>query len=132
MSQKIFLGGTIKNNWREELIGNLHKSIAYFNPVVDNWTESDRINEEEQKAKHCNIHLYVLTSDTKGFYSVAEIMHSVNNKNKLTILHVLPVGFSDAALVSLNAVVNLVRENGGIAYVDTDLKRTATLLNLLR
>ena len=64
-----------------------------------------------------------------GVYSIAEVVDSVHNKTKKTILHVIPDGFTKSQLKSLEAVVNLVKKRGGIAYIDSDLMRTARVIN---
>jgi hypothetical protein len=76
-NKKIFLGGTCPSNkgdfdYRELLIPYLEKyNMNYFNPVVCDWTPKARENEEIQK-KECKIHLYVISPNTKGMYSIAE------------------------------------------------------------
>lgn len=89
-SIKIFLGGTIgEKDWRQILIPFLEKyKIDYFNPVLPqevDWTEEARINEEMQK-KICNIHLYVITPEMKGIYSIAEAVQSSNSSENITII----------------------------------------------
>jgi len=127
---KIFLGGTYAcTNWRDNLVDNLNQTIGLFNPVVSDWTEEARNKETEEKTNRCNIHLYVITSAMKGVFSIAEVVQSSLTTGKITILHVQPEGFSEGELKSLNAVVDLVKTNGGISYIDDDLMRTARLLN---
>lgn len=65
----------------------------------------------------------------KGVFSIAEVVDSVHNKFKRTILHVIPDGFEEWQLKSLKAVVDLVNSRGGIAYIDNDLSRSAHVLN---
>lgn len=80
---KWFLGGTCAGSkWRDELIPMLDKfSVKYFNPVVKNWTEECIAIEEDEKNNKCNCHLYVLTPDMQGTYSIAEIIHSAHLAN---------------------------------------------------
>ena len=80
---RVFLGGTCADTtWREELIPYLEKfGIDYFNPVVKDWTPECQIIEEEEKNHKCNIHLYVITKEMMGTYSVAEIIHSSHLAN---------------------------------------------------
>ena len=128
MENKVFLGGTCaETTWRDELVGVLQ--VDSFNPVVDDWTEDCITEEEMQKANLCNIHLYVITSEMKGVYSIAEVIQSSKTDGKLTILHIIPDGFSDGELRSLKAVCELVKKNGSIAYVDSELFRTARVIN---
>jgi len=127
---KIFLGGTCaETTWRNNLVSNLNQSIGLFNPVVSDWTEEAQLEEIEEKTNRCNIHLYVITSAMKWVFSIAEVVQSSLTAGKITILHVQPEGFSEGELKSLNAVVDLVKTNGAISYIDDDLMRTARLLN---
>jgi len=128
MKNRVFLGGTCNGTtWRNELIESI--SCDYFNPVVEDWTPECQENEKDEKNNKCNIHLYVITSAMTGSFSIAEAIDSSKTDKKLTILHVIPEGFEGHSLKSLYAVVDMVRDNGGIAYVDSDLNRTAHLLD---
>lgn len=128
MKNRVFLGGTCNNTtWRDELIENT--TCDYFNPVVKDWTPECQEIEKDEKTNKCNIHLYVITSAMTGTFSIAEAVDSSRINNKITILHVIPQGFEGHALKSLKAVVDLVKDNGGIAYIDEDLNRTAQLLS---
>ena len=125
---KVFLGGTYaETTWRDELCRAL--AVDYFNPIVEDWTPECQAEEQHQKADLCDIHLYVITSDMQGVFSIAEAIDSSHNNSKHTILHVIPDGFSRAQLKSLLATVNMVRDNGGSAYIDADLHRTARVIN---
>lgn len=121
---KIFLGGTCNGSkWRDNLIPLLkEKSIDYFNPVVNDWTEECQIEEERQK-ELCDFHLYVLTPKMTGVFSIAEVVDS-SNKNPLgTIFVVLENDdgelFNKGQLMSLFAVKKMVKNNGG--YVCNNL-----------
>jgi len=125
---KVFLGGTCNGStWRDDLIVVI--DVDYFNPVVEDWTPECQELEEIEKDTQCNIHLYVITSDMTGTFSIAEAIESAMTHGKQTILHVMPEGFSRAQVKSLEAVANMVRKHGGIAYIDPDLHRTARVLN---
>lgn len=125
---KVFLGGTCgKTSWRDELIKLL--KIDYFNPIVDDWTNDCIKEEDRQKADLCNIHLYVITSEMRGVYSIAEAVQSSNTANKITIFHVIPDGFDKSELKSLQAVCRLIVKNRGIAYIFNGLTLTTDLLN---
>ena len=128
MTNKIFLGGTCANTtWRDELIRVIQ--VPYFNPVVKDWTLECQIEENYQKANLCNIHLYVITKEMQGVYSIAEVVESVMTSSKVTILNIIPTDFESHQLKSLRATVDLVRSKGGIAYIDQELNRTARVLN---
>lgn len=128
MRNKVFLGGTCGNsNWRKKLTSVIQ--VDWFNPVVENWTEDCIEIEEVQKASQCNIHLYVITAEMRGVYSIAEVIQSSLTKGKVTILHIIPEGFDESQLKSLKAVLTLVQQNGGIGYIDDELNRTVRVLN---
>jgi hypothetical protein len=125
---KVFLGGTCANtSWREEIIKVL--KIAYFNPVVENWSSEFHAIEMDEKENLCNIHFYLITKEMEGVFSIAEAIDSAHNRGKRTILHIVPEGFNTFQLKSLSAVVDLVNLRGGIAYIDNDISRSARVLN---
>ena len=127
---KIFLGGTCNNStWRSQIEKLVQTPM--FNPVVDDWNEKCQEIEMDEKENKCNIHLYVITSEMTGVFSIAEVMDSVHNKNKLTLLHVMSDGFNKVQLKSLEAVVNLVNLRGGKAYFNKDLNKTVEILNCI-
>ncbi len=80
---KIFLGGTCNNStWRDELTPLLDaNNIDYFDPVVEDWTPECQAIEEEEKNHICNVHLYVITKEMLGSYSIAEAIHSAHLAN---------------------------------------------------
>ena len=125
---KVFLGGTCaESTWRDELIPLLQADI--FNPVVEDWNESCQELEGIEKNTKCNIHLYVITNEMIGAFSVAEAVESSMTAGKITIFHVLPEGFNAQQLHSFKAVCKMVSKHGGIAYIDDDLMRTARVIN---
>ena len=75
---KVFLGGTCNNStWRNELIPSLeYNGIPYFNPVVEDWTPECQAEEYRQKEEKCAIHLYVITGEMIGVFSIAEAVDS--------------------------------------------------------
>jgi hypothetical protein len=128
MKNRIFLGGTCaKTTWRDELIKAIQ--IDYYNPVVEDWTSECQQIEILEKETYCNIHFYCITKEMKGVFSIAEVIDSTHTKSKRTILHVIPDGFNEFELRSLQAVVDLVNLRGGIAYIDSELYRSARVLN---
>lgn len=128
MKNRIFLGGTCaETTWRTELEKVL--AVPSFNPVVEDWTPECQDEERLQKNNLCNIHLYVITKEMQGVFSIAEVIDSTHQKGKRTILHVIPDGFEKGQLKSLSAVCDMVNINGGIAYIDSELNRTARVIN---
>ena len=53
----------------------------------------------------------------------------MHNKSKKTILHIIPDGFEQHQIKSLQAVVDLVKMRGGIAYISNELNLSARVLN---
>lgn len=128
IKNKVFLGGTCaETTWREDLISVIQ--VDYFNPVVVNWTEDCQLVEIDEKDNKCNIHLYVITKEMKGVFSIAEVIDSAHKKGIVTILHIIPYGFDECQLKSLKAVSNMVKSLGGISYIDIEIGRTARVIN---
>lgn len=126
---KVFLGGTCNGSeWREELMPML--DIAYFNPVVDDWTPQCQLEEERQKSI-CKWQLYVITPQIKGVFSIAEVVQSSNKDPEHTIFCILNEyqgeSFQKFMIKSLDATAQLVRSNG--ANVCYTLKDCADILN---
>lgn len=110
MNNKVFLGGTCAGTtWRDELIPMLEKEgIAYFNPVVKNWTPADQEKEEREKLE-AETHLYYITSAMKGVYSIAEIVDSFYQEYNVVFCF-NPEGFDTAQIKSLKAVCKLLEK----------------------
>lgn len=128
---KWFLGGTCAGTiWRDELIPYLEKNnIDYFNPVVDNWTPECQAIEEEEKNSKCNVHLYVLTPEMTGSYSVAEIVHSAHLANTYgTSVDKVIVAIKNSdrwekhQIKSFDAILKLVkniaRDNAAVGFIN--------------
>lgn len=74
-SDFVFLGGTSTGyDWRGQLIPTL--TCQYFNPIVKDWTEACKANEDKAK-EEALMHLYVITPDQTGLYSIAELTEQV-------------------------------------------------------
>lgn len=75
---RVFLGGTCANTtWRDDLMILFDNAgIEYFNPVVKDWTPECQAIEEDEKNNKCDVHLYVITKEMMGTYSIAEIINS--------------------------------------------------------
>lgn len=118
----IFLGGTCNGSiWRDGLIPLLQKEeIKYFNPVVSNWTPDCQAEEYKQK-KICNTHLYIISKEMTGTFSIAEAGDSVWNKEKICIFQVLPNGFTESKLKSFRAVADLIEKRGGFASINSNI-----------
>lgn len=117
--QRYFLGGTCaETTWRDELMPLLDKQgVEYFNPVVKDWTPECQAIEEDEKNNKCNIHLYVITPEMQGVYSIAEIIHSAHLANMygtnvdLVIYCILtPEKFQKHEIKSLRAAGRLVSD----------------------
>lgn len=118
IKNKVFLGGTSTGwDWRKLLIKDLKNiKLDFFNPIVEDWTEEDQKNEIIEREQKCNIHLYCITSDMVGVYSIAEIMDSVlffNNQVVKTLAVIFEDGFDERQLKSLKAVKDLIILRGG-------------------
>jgi len=111
---KVFLGGTCNGStWREELIPYLEEAkIKYFNPVLEDWNDKAKGVEDKEKLK-CGIHLYVITPEMKGLYSIAEAVDSAYKNPKGTFLVVIGETndkiFNKDQVNSLESILKLVR-----------------------
>jgi len=119
---KLFLGGTCnESKWREELMPLLDGlNIQYFNPVVDDWNEDAQKNEEHQKDHECTNHLYVITPEMTGVFSIAEIIESaISHKGKTYVCALYNYGgksFNEKQWRSLSAVLKMASKHGASTY----------------
>ena len=138
---RIFLGGTCaRSKWREELIPLLEQlNIEYFNPVVKNWTSECQQIEEDEKNNKCDCHLYVITKEIMGTYSIAEIINSAwqaivygTTVNKI-IFVVLDEGtWEKHDRKSFDAVMRLTKDiapNNSITGYVKNMKELVDLIN---
>ena len=122
---KVFLGGTCSGyKWRDKLIPML--SCDYYNPIVKNWQEEDRLREVKER-EEADYVLYVITSGMKGFYSIAEVVDDSNKRPEKTLFCMLGKFWDKQVYHSLCAVRNLVKSNGVMVF--EDLSDIATFLN---
>ena len=114
---RVFLGGTCANTiWRNELIKEFEQfGIEYFNPVVEDWTPECQAIEEDEKNNKCDCHLYVITKEMMGVYSIAEIINSAwqsiiyGTKVSFVVFAVLDEGtWQKHERKSFDAIMNLV------------------------
>ena len=119
---KVFLGGTVNGSrWRDYLISRLE--VDYFNPVVKEWTEKERLNELHER-KTCEYLLYVLTPKMDGYYSIAEVTDDSYKRPDRTIFCYLEkdegVVFSDDRKDDLRKLSRKVIENGAVFLSSLD------------
>ena len=133
-SHKVFLGGTCcKTTWRDTIMPKL--KIQYFNPVVEDWTPECIEEEYRQKNELCDIHLYVLTPQLKGVFSIAELIQSSLTEGKITVLYIMNTDKDDDSTwskemkSSLDEVSNLAETDG--AMICTSLTNVVDTLNNL-
>lgn len=121
---KVFLGGTCNGStWRDELIPKLE--IDYFNPVVEDWTPECQAEEE------CLIHLYVITPQQKGVFSIAEMIESACNDKVITVIYIQYTKDVDKFYKeSWKAVEKMAMKHGAYSFMNLDL--VAQFLNSLR
>lgn len=144
---KIFLGGTCPGSKSDfdyrpilqNIIDNNDQIfIDTFNPVVEDWTPECIEIEENEKVK-CGTHLYVITPNMKGVYSIAECFGSlIKNNNKRVILCVIKdiseynLKFEPFQIKSLQATGDLLNDCGGEFYAFEHLYQfKQDILNIL-
>ena len=115
---RVFLGGTCADTtWRNELIKEFELlGIEYFNPVVEDWTPECQTIEEDEKNNKCDCHLYVITKEMMGTYSIAEIINSAwqaivyGTKVNFVVFAVLDEGtWKKHECKSFDATMNMVK-----------------------
>ena len=122
---KIFLGGTCnKSDWRNTLIPKLEaNNIDYFNPVVEDWTDECKAEEERQK-DICDVHLYHLTPKMTGAYSIAELVSDAILFKGMTIFSTQNTDgnsyFTRGDIRSLDAVKELVKKHNALVFQSID------------
>lgn len=110
---KVFLGGTCTGwKWRDKLQPLL--KCDYYNPIVKNWSEEDRLREVQERETSDYV-LYGITNDIKGVYSIAEIVDDSNKRPEKTLFLNLyqedEREFTKQMSHSLKAVEKLLEEN---------------------
>lgn len=117
---KVFLGGTCAGwKWRDELQPLL--KCGYYNPIVKNWSEEDRLREVHERETSDYV-LYGITNGIKGVYSIAEVVDDSNKRPEKTIFLNLyktyeRSGESKQMAHSLKAVENMLKANGAYSVV---------------
>lgn len=130
---KVFLGGTCSGwKWRDELQPLLE--CDYYNPIVKNWSEKDRLREVHER-ETSDFVLYGITNGIKGIYSIAEVVDDSNKRPEKTIFVNLYDIYdknngSRQMMHSLKAVEKLLKSNGVIVFTGKDaLAEVAKYLN---
>ena len=125
---KVFLGGTCAGwKWRNKLQPML--ICDYYNPIVKNWCENDRLREVHER-ETADFVLYGITNGIKGVYSIAEVVDDSNKRPQKTLFLNLyqDTGRQTNQMAhSLKAVENLLRANG--VKVFSSLEEVAVFLN---
>ena len=126
---KVFLGGTYNGwLWRDELQPLLN--CDYYNPIVEDWTEEDRLRDVHER-ETADYVLYCITSDIKGVYSIAEVTDDSNKRPSQTLFLNLyqedGTKESNQMAKSLVAVERLLEENGVKCF--TSIEDVAEFLN---
>lgn len=114
IKKKVFLGGTCSGwDWREELIPQLQ--CAYYNPIVANWCEADRVREVNER-ETADFVLYTITNGIKGVYSIAEVVDDSHKRPEKVLFCNLYQSQGDKESLqmsqSLKATENLLISNG--------------------
>lgn len=126
---KVFLGGTCSGwKWRDVLQPLL--KCEYYNPIVKNWSEADRVREVHERETSDYV-LYGITNGIKGVYSIAEVVDDSNKRPEKTLFLNLYEKtcepFDRQMAHSLTAVENLLKANG--VRVFDSINEVAKFLN---
>lgn len=129
---KVFLGGTCSGwKWRDEFQKML--KCDYYNPIVKNWGEEDRLREVKER-KESDYAVYGITNGIKGVYSIAEVVDDSHKRPEKVIFIKLyeEKGSKECKQMgrSIKAVENLLKENGIRVYSGNNaLKEAADFIN---
>lgn len=86
-------------------------NCEYYNPIVKNWSENDRLREVQER-ETADIILYGITNGIKGVYSIAEVVDDSNKRPEKTIFLNLYKDGDKQMSHSLSAVERLLIANG--------------------
>ena len=142
---RIFLGGTCADTtWRDDFIKEIESivGIEYFNPVVKDWTPECQAIEEDEKNNKCDTHLYVITKEMMGTYSIAEIINSAwqaivyGTTVNFVVFAVLDEGtWQKHERKSFDAIMNMIKNiaphNSLTCYVK-DMEELATYFKMTK
>lgn len=129
---KVFLGGTCSGwKWRDEFQKML--DCDYYNPIVKNWSEEDRLREVKEREESDYV-LYCITNGIKGVYSIAEVVDdSYQRPEKVIFINLYKDDGSKESKQmgrSIKAVENLLKEGGIRVYSgERALQDVAEFLN---
>lgn len=128
-NMKVFLGGTCAGwKWRDELQSLL--KCKYYNPIVKNWSEEDRLREAHKRETSDYV-LYGITNGIKGVYSIAEVVDDSNKRPDKTLFLNLyksdDRSFTKQMEHSIKAVENLLKSNGVLVF--DSIEAVAEFLN---
>jgi len=119
----IFLGGTHHSTWRKDflkLIKNMNSDINCYDPSVERWTYENVILENLVK-QYTKYHVYVLSPNMVGIYSVAEMVDSVHDDKVKTYFYIMQedvdsdgntVSWNPRLLNSIYALNNMMLKHG--------------------
>lgn len=131
---KVFLGGTCSGwKWRDQLQKML--DCDYYNPIVKNWSEEDRLREVKEREESDYV-LYDITNGIKGVYSIAEVVDDSHKRpDKVIFLNLYQEQKNKESKQmshSLKAVENLLKENRIKVYSGVHaMQDVADFLNLM-
>lgn len=131
----VFLGGTCNGStWRQKLIPQLN--IAYYDPVVEQWTPADRDQEEVAKER-ASILVYMLSPKQDGRYNFVEAavsaMKVTFRKGNQRVIIIMPDEDDDRitteAQKKSNAAIRQLLEEESVIEIYTNLEEVARAIN---
>lgn len=107
----------------------------YYNPIVKNWSEEDRLREVKEREESDYV-LYGITNGIKGVYSIAEVVDDSHKRpDKVIFLNLYQEQKNKQSKQmshSLKAVENLLKENRIKVYSGVHaMQDVADFLNLM-
>ncbi len=131
------LFGTVgQSTWRDEVIARLEKeNIAYFNPVVPEWT-ADHAKMEAHHMATDRVILFVITSEGKSYGSLAETGWAALSaaKNGQTVILVIQdfQGLFGTAANRARALVRAHAQKAGIVIYQDIPTAVAAVIKAFR
>lgn len=78
---KVFLGGTCAGwKWRDELQPLL--KCDYYNPIVKNWSEEDRLREVHERERLLTMFCTVLLTELKAYIQLQKLLTIQTNARR--------------------------------------------------
>ena len=118
-TNQIFLGGTVRSNWREKFIDlwkknddKKTKKYKLFNPIVENWTKECIAKENEVK-ENAILNFFLITTEHVGPYSFVEAVEASHYGKVFLAIYSEFGEIDNSTMKSYEAIGDIIKKNGG-------------------